>query len=710
MNQSYFCAKLSSLNTISIMIFTDLTKKSDDIRFLLVKDFKIIDSIIPSKQTSMNNVYFFEIRLKDEFEFGHFYEIFIPNFGSVSVDVSDAIYFDDFDKKFYYDGNDLGATYKKEETSFAIWAPLACHVSLLVYYKKGLLSYDMTRCEKGVYRITVKGDLENVSYQYVVTNSGVSRRVNDPYGKGLTLNSEKSAVVDLEKIKNEYPNVNSNLNKTINDAFIYELNIRDFTIDENTNIKNKGKYLGLIEENRKTKNGNPAGLDYLKFLNVSHVQLLPILDFGNVLDDNPNKIYNWGYDVTSFFSLEGSYSLKPEVPSQRIKEFKQVVNKLHKNNIGVILDVVYNHIFSYEGSDLEKILPGYYFRKNGHGRIINGSGCGNDVASEKLMVRKMIADSLCYLVSMFDVDGFRFDLLGLLDIKTIEYAKKRVSQIKDNVFFYGEGWAIPTGLKSEDQATILNSFKMPNIGFFNDSFRDILKGSTFDNGAKGYFNGDYSYVDGMYFAMLGSCVDYTFPKRFATPSQSINYAECHDNGTLYDKLLFTNSEEDEISRLDRIKFANSLIAFSFGVPFIHMGQEIGLSKSMQDNTYNMGDAYNKMDYSILDKRFEMAKYLKELINFRNNMSFLKTNDPKIIENIYKYEKLEDGGFKLQINNIDNNNHEGLILVNPSDKTKYIPLDDYYRIIFTKNGFSSKEELYVKNLTQSPFSIVWLVKK
>ncbi len=709
MEQSYFVAKLTSSNTINVMIFSQLSRNSDEFYFLLIKDYQIIDKLKPSKIISLNNVYLFEIKLKDEFDYGHYYELFIPHFGAVSVDVSDAIYFDDFDDKFYYEGDDLGAIYSKDETSFAIWAPLANQVSLLVYYKTGLLTYEMNRCEKGVYKIAIKGDLNNVEYQYVVTNSGISRRVNDPYGKGMSLNSKRSAVVDIESIYKAYPNINSNLNKTMTESTIYELNIRDFTIDSHTNIVNKGKYLGLIEENRKTTAGNPAGLDYLKYLNVSHVQLLPVLDFANVKDDDPLSSYNWGYDVTHYFALEGSYSNKPEDPSERIKELKQVVNGLHKNNIGVILDVVYNHIYSYEASDLEKILPGYYFRKNNQGRIYNGSGCGNDIASERPMVSKLIVDSLYYLVKMFDVDGFRFDLMGLLDINTINKAKEKIATIKDNVFYYGEGWDILSGIKKDDKAAIPNAFKMKGVGFFNDSYRDILKGSTFDIGAKGYVNGDYSYVDGMYFALLGSVVNHTFPPRFLDASQSINYVECHDNGTLYDKLMVTNEYEEENVRLDRIKFANSLIMFSFGVPFIHMGQEIGLSKHMQDNTYNMGDEFNKFDYQILDKRFEMAQYLKELISFRKQIPYLKEIDPNKISKIYRYEKMDLGGIKLSLNDIDGLNHKGVILFNPSPETKYVELDDYYYILFSKNGGMDKK-VYVKNLIQSPFSIVWLVKK
>lgn len=708
---SFYHAKLVSENTFSVMVFTALPRLSDNIYVFLVKDYKIIERCVPSKSTSMNNVRFYEFKMGSNYDYGHHYEIFLPNFGSIPLDVSDAIYFEHFDDKFYYDGDDLGATYHKSHTDFALWAPLASSVYLSIIDKdEKRVNYEMKRHENGVYRVSIEGDLNNVAYQYIVTNSEISREVNDPYAKSVTLNSQYSAVVDINSVKKQFPNVNSNLNKeNLVDSSIYELNIRDFSIDKSTNIKNKGKYLGLIEENKKTKKGNPAGLDYLKFLGISHVQLLPVLDFANVDDTKPLDNYNWGYDVTHFFALEGSYSLHPEIPDERIKEFKQVVNTFHENRIGVIVDVVYNHIFSYESSLFEKILPGYYFRKSNDGRIINGSGCGNDIASERKMVKKLIIDSVLHLIDTYDIDGLRFDLMGLLDIDTINKIQQKANAIKKNFIIYGEGWHIPTGIPGSEQTSIMNAFKTENIGFFNDAYRDILKGSCFDISKKGYINGDYSYIDGAFYSMMATCVNYAFQPRFKTANQSINYVECHDNGTIYDKFLQSLEEDDE-QRLNRIKLINAVIAFSFGVPFYHMGQEIGLSKHLQDNTYNMGDKYNKMDYTLLDERFDMAVYLKDLIAYRKELKIYSNIEPKCIEKIFHYmHKLENGVMRLEVKGVGDDRKDAILCINPSSYTQYFELDDYYDMEFSSCG-KSFCHLYCKNVTQPPISLVWLIKK
>ena len=435
MNNSFYHVKLTSRDTIKIMVFTSVV--SNIKQFLFVKDGEIECTLKPNKTTSLNHMSLYEIKLKEPLEFGHSYEIYIPDFGLSPVDVNCASTFDDFDDEFYYNGDDLGARYSKKGTHFAIWAPLASDCSLVLYLDDEEEVIKMKRSAKGVYRLYVEGDLANVEYKYSITNSGVTHLVNDPYGFGTSCNSLRSAVVDLASIDKKYPKVKYKFQKPLVEASIYELHIRDFTIDEHTNIKEKGKYLGLIEEGRKTSGGNPAGFDYLKYLGISHVQLLPVHDYANVDDIDFKKTYNWGYDTIHYFSLEGSYSSNPKDPSMRIKEFKQVVNAFHKNNIGVIMDVVYNHIFSYETHDFDKIVPNYFFRRNKDGKISSSSGCGDDIASERKMVRKLIIDSLCYFVKYYDVDGFRFDLMGLLDIETMHQAKKAVESIKKDVIFYG---------------------------------------------------------------------------------------------------------------------------------------------------------------------------------------------------------------------------------------------------------------------------------
>lgn len=708
MNKSFYHAKLVEKDVINVMVFTSLLNFNIK-SFYFVKDGEIFDTLTPNKTTSLNHMFLYEIKLKKPLEYGHHYEIYIPEFGLTALDINSAASFEGFDEEFYYSGDDLGARYTKEKTTFKLWAPLASEVKLVLYLEDEEEYITMERLDKGVYYTVIEGDIANIEYKYEVTNSEVARLVNDPYGFGTSLNSKRSAVIDLKSIDKKYPSVKYKFDKELVDASIYELHIRDFTIDSHTNIKNKGKYLGLIEEGRKTDGNNPAGLDYLKFLGITHVQLLPVHDYANVDDIDFKKTYNWGYDTIHYFSIEGSYSTNPSDPSERIKEFKQVVNKLHQNNIGVIMDVVYNHIFSYETHDFDKIVPSYYFRRTKDGKISAASGCGDEIASERLMVRKLIIDSLKYFVSFYDVDGFRFDLMGLIDIKTMKEAKETLKRIKKNIIFYGEGWAIPCPLHSKDCTTILNSFETKDIGFFNDSYRDILKGSNFDFAKKGYVNGDYSYVDGVYYALMATIVEHVFPQRFFDARQSINYVECHDNHTVFDKFSLSVSDADEDTLLKLVMLANGIVSFSFGVPFFHMGQEIGLSKYLQDNSYNTGDKYNKMDYAILDKRFACATYFKELLSMRRKFSAYSLYKKEDIKDFFEFIKLDNGGFALKTNKMKGYK-DLILLVNPTNTPYYLDLGDYYEYVFARAGVIDDEKSYAKNITISPYNLVWLAKK
>lgn len=707
MNKTFYQAKLVSRDTINVMIFSGINLNIK--KFYFMKDGNLVDTLIPSKISSLNHLFLFEIKLNKNFEFGYNYEIFIPDIGLCPIDVNNATSFEGFDDEFYYEGNDLGSRYNKNYTDFAIWAPIASDVKLILYYGSEEKIISMNRTNKGVYRVKVNGYLSNVEYKYSVTNSGVSRLVNDPYGFGTSLNSKRSAVIDLKAIDKKYGKNKYHFGKQLVEASIYELHIRDFTIDDKTNIKEKGKYLGLIEEGRKTKGGNPCGMDYLKYLGISHVQILPVHDYANVDDIDFKKTYNWGYDTIHYFSLEGSYSSNPKDPSERIKEFKQVVNSFHKNNIGVIMDVVFNHIFSYETHDFNKIVPNYFFRRNKDGKNSESTGCGDDIASERKMVRKLIIDSLTYFVKFYDVDGFRFDLMGLLDIKTMNEALEACKKIKKDIIFYGEGWAIPCPLHHKECATIMNSFETKEIGFFNDSYRDILKGSNFNFTQKGYINGDFSYVDGVYYALMGTIVEHIFPRRFFDARQSINYVECHDNHTIMDKFTLTNPEADEDTLLHLVCLANALVAFSFGVPFYHMGQEIGLSKMLQDNTYNMGDKYNKFDYALLDKRFEYATFLKELLIMRKKLDCFKLYKNEDIENYFDFNKLENGGFMIKSNKVKGFK-EVIMFVNPTSEPYYYDLGDYYEYIFVRAGVVRNAQTQSKNITVNPYNVLWVAKK
>ena len=534
------------------------------------------------------------------------------------VDVTKLALLLNFDDIYAVD-LELGPICYDDHTVFRLWAPFASNVVLSLDNKE----YKPTRLDRGVYEISVDGDLDGKLYHYEVTINGEKRIVTDPYAKSSNANGKESAVINIARLMGSFKNIPLEKSYSKLKSSIYELHIRDFTIHKSTNIENKGKYLGLTEVNRVTKKNHPAGLDYLKFLHVSHVQLLPILDFGSV--DEISGGYNWGYDPISFFALEGSYSTNPNDPKSRMVEFRQIVDSLHQSGLRVNIDVVYNHIYHGERQNLNLITPHYFLREEA-GKLANHSWCGCDFASERKMSRRLIKESVDFLMKVYDVDGFRFDLMGLIDLQTMKEVTSLVLSNKKEALIYGEGWDMnATAFKNEKLATMKNSHELPDVSFFNDTYRDIMRGHG--SHAKlddlGFLLGNKSYADGFKFAYLGSSKSLTYPKLFDHPSQSLNYVECHDNATIYDVI---NESTDDVDVLRTVKLFNKVIMCSIGIPFIHMGQEIGLTKHNQRNTYNLGDYYNQMDYDILDKRFDMAQSFRHYNLARQHADFLDALD------------------------------------------------------------------------------------
>ena len=492
---------------------------------------------------------------------------------------------------------------------------------------------------------------------------------------------------------------------------VYETSIRDISEDKNTDIVNKGKFLGLTECGRKTKGGNPAGLDYLKYLGITHLQILPVIDFYGNDDRDISKGYNWGYNPISFFAVEGSYSTKPEDPMNRLIEFKTMVETLHKNDIRVVMDVVYNHVYEFMYTCFEKTVPNYFFRRRNNGMIACASGCGDDFASEKKMAHKMVVDSLKYFTDIFDVDGFRFDLMGLMDIDTINDGFKKCRQLKDDVIFYGEGWNMGLELPMNMKACADNADMMPGVGFFNDTCRDVLKGGNFADSLynKGYIGGDLSGQDVVNYIFRGSAIDIPFKHRFKDPNQSLNYVECHDNHTLFDKLSISNAEEDEATLLKRVIFANKFIILSLGISFIHMGQEIGLSKRGLDNTYNVLKV-NNMDYKLLDERFEMVEQLRKTVAIKKKLfSLVKIDSYEQMNSLFSTEYWGNGMLALYCSNRKEiaPQKKILLLINPTLEKKTFELDDYYQLLVDVDY--KGEKIIMKNGIISPLNIVILYK-
>ncbi len=706
MANSFFKASLSSLNTIRVFLFTNMPQRNKYVFTFYSPKTSYKPEII--KITSQQTFTIVDLKLKENIEFGYGYQLSLNDFGITEVDVSDAVNFPEFDEMFNYDEDDLGATYTKEETTFAIWAPLAIAVVLeLENEDSSFAGHFLTRTDKGVFRLTVKGDLLNRKYAYHINNSGITRKCNDPYGKGTSLDSLYSAIVDVSKIKNRTKITPTNKISNYVDAVIYEASVRDFTEKADT-IKHKGKFLGLVEPNVKTKKGNPLGLDYLKYLGITHLQLLPIVDFRGVSDIYSCDSYNWGYDPISIFSLEGSYSSCPENPTSRLEEFTYMVDELHKNNIRVNMDVVFNHVYEYMSSMFEKVVPNYFFRRKSNGLIADASGCGNDFASERFMARKIIKDALRYFLEVFDVDGFRFDLMGLIDKTTILGAFKELKDIKKDLMFYGEGWDMGYELPKQEKCIIENAKDLKDLAFFNDTFRDIIKGPNGLSGlrVKGYANGDVSYVNGAEYVIAGCTLPYTYAPKYISANQTINYIECHDNFTLMDKLSNSNEDEDLSMIKNRFKLMSMLNILSFGVPFVHMGQEVMLSKNMHGNTYNEKDI-NAMNWDKVDEHFDNVKLLKDLIEFRNAVGTYSLSDPNEINEHLSFYKLDNGLLTFTVKN-KKGGHLGtgfVVIINPTSTTKEYVLDEESQVIFSNCGLTINQKIFHDRGIVGPSSFI-----
>ena len=707
---SYLKAKLVSWRKISITVFTNIPRP-ETVTTIIFKNEKVLKKDNISRLNSINGLYRFDLTLDEDYELGASYRLLVGSFPLTNIDATDAVDFPDFDERFYYEGDDLGAIYTKEQTSFKVWAPLAESLFIkLIDLNNEIKILPMKREDKGIYHLDIAGDLLNYKYHYIVNNSGVVSECNDLYSKGASLNSEYSVVIDYDALlKKERIKPQKVINNYVN-ALIYEVHIRDINEGNFNNVVNKGKYLGFVEEGRTTNGGHPAGLDYIKYLGASHVQILPVLDFNTPNDLDTKNWYNWGYDPISFFALEGSYSLHPEDAMARLYEFREMVDKLHQNDLRINLDVVYNHIYMWENSDFEKLVPHYYFRKRKNGLLANASGCGDDFASERKMARKMIVDSVKYLFSHFDIDGLRFDLMGLLDIQTVKEAYQEAKKIKSDIMFYGEGWDMGEELPKEEKASMRNASKLLDFAFFNDAYRDIIKGpsSPFNLHEKGYICGNTDYVFGVDFAFHACVLNLSYQPIFETANQSLNFIECHDNNTLFDKLLVSNANEEEKVLLDRVTLANSILLLSFGIPFVHMGQEIGLSKDGLDNTYNV-TGVNNMDYRLVDERFDMVNRFRLMNILARKLGYVNLYKRDDIKDFFEISHWDNGVYSLiaRKKNIIEQEQEFVILFNPTNKAVSFELDDYYSIV---EGDCKGQEINTKNGFLPGCNLLMLFKK
>lgn len=604
-----------------------------------------------------------------------------------------------------YEGNDLGAVYTPKMTRFKVWAPEAEAVKLNLY-KEGEGDNLIERCtmkksRNGIFTFERQGDCNGIYYTYTVVNHGDEQEAVDPYTKAAGVNGRRGMVINLEKTNpqgfelDEYRNP-----EHITDAIIYEGSVRDFTMDESSGVFHNGKFLGLTEANTTNHFGEATALDYISDLGITHVQILPAFDFETVDEKNQKAQYNWGYDPDNYNVPEGSYAVNPYDGAVRIQEMKQMVLALHSRGIGVIMDVVFNHTYRRDDSNLQKIVPGYYYRSDETG-YTNGSGCGNEVASDRPMVQKLIVDSLIYWAKEYHIDGFRFDLMGVLDIDTMNVIAERLKEIRPDIYLYGEGWnGGPSSLAEEKRAFKASAKKMPGIGMFNDDIRDTIKGSVFYDDHLGFVNGGTHLENALRYGITGAVahpqVDYDAygSKPWAEePGQSINYVSCHDNYTLWDKLSVSCPEASEEKKKAMNRLCAAIVFTSQGVPFIQAGEEFLRSKPMPEkkgfaeNSYNMLDAVNSIKWDNIHEYPDMIAYYKGLMALRKahpvfrmqseaemtqNLCFLSDTPENVVAYLLKGKGADDTPENILV--IFNGNDEEILYNLPEGKWKIL-VDD-----------------------------------
>lgn len=533
-----------------------------------------------------------------------------------------------FEEKYDASNEKLGAHCTEENSYFAVWSPTASSVRLHLNEH----THNMERKENGVWTVELDGDWNGALYDYEVQLNGSIERVNDPYAKSMTANSERGVLINHDKVGPAgFHDYKKPVIAHAKDAIIYELHVRDATISEESGVVNKGKFLGLTEKNTTTSNGFSTGLSYIKELGVTHVQILPINDFARVNELEPDSSYNWGYDPLYFHAPEGSYSSDPSDPLSRVAECKQMIQSFHEEGLSVILDVVYNHVFDFESSSFEKLVPGYYFRFHPDGTLSNGTGTGNDIASERKMARKFILDSIKYWLTEYRVNGFRFDLMGILDVDTIQLIREYCDSLDETILLLGEGWDMDTPIPAEQKSTIFQSFRLNRVSFFNDLFRDTIKGSLFGLEEPGYANGDGNFVERLPAVVSGSCLEHMGEKRVLKSSQSVNFVEVHDNRTLWDHFLLTNPDATEDERKKMHQLATGLVFLSQGISFLHAGQEFFRTKQGDENSYISGDEINQLDWKKREEEDENVQWIRTLIQLRKEFEHLRLRRPSEIK-------------------------------------------------------------------------------
>lgn len=618
---------------------------------------------------------------------------------------------EDFLNQYGYDGNDLGAVWQKDKTIFKVWAPTAESVFLKLYafgskgeirkgeaVKEPTEIFSMEQGENGTWSVQVDGNLEGFYYTYLVTVDGETCETGDPYARACGVNGVRSMVVDLAHTNPENWEQDRRPEGIRSHPVIYELHIKDFSNDFHSGVRAewRGKYLAFTEEGT-SLDGNgefPSGMEYLKQLGVTYVHLLPSFDFGSVEEQVPNsEQFNWGYDPVNYNVPEGSYATDAFDGHIRILEFKKMVMALHQAGIGVILDVVFNHTYDLDGV-FQRMVPDYYYRVDQEGNYTNGSACGNDTASERVMFRRFMADSVCYWVTEYHIDGFRFDLMGLHDTVTMNEIRKRLNRLPNGneILMYGEPWAADrTAMEAGSVPAIAKNvhYLDTGIAIFSDIVRDSVKGNNFIAAHKGYVNGGKQEIlkakENVMASVCGLCgAEYTGEVRPLAPAQIMNYVSAHDDRTLWDKLVVSVKEEAKYDQkyediLQMNKMAAGIVFTCLGTPFFQAGEEFARTKNGCENSYNCSPKLNQLDWSRAKEYQELVAYYRFLIAVRRELPVLERQDAEAVKLVSFLDLDEDLigliGFVLEDPAVTGKWKKALVYYNPYHCKQQISLPD-----------------------------------
>ena len=631
------------------------------------------------------------IEVEETLDIGKNYRVVIEGYGEKAVVPTSIFDSDYFIENYTYDGDDLGAVINGDSTTFKVWAPTASKVVLNLFSAgnggSAYKSVDMTKGAKGVWSHTESCG-HGTYYTYTVTTSIGTQEAVDPYAKAAGLNGNRGMVVDLGRTDPDgwgTDNFSTGI-ESYSDAIIWEVHVRDFS-NKIAASNYKGKYLAFTERGLVNEHGEAVGVDYLVELGITHVHLLPVYDYATVDEANPDSQFNWGYDPKNYNVPEGSYSTDPYNGEVRIKEYKQMVQALHAAGIGVVMDMVYNHTYD-ANSSFNKIVPYYYYRYTASGANSSASGCGNDTASERYMYGKFMVDSVSYWAEEYDLDGFRFDLMGLHDLATMQEVENAVHAINPEAIIYGEGWTMGSTIDGSPMANQSNISKIiplegaiGAIAVFNDAIRDGLKGSVFTSDSKGYISGAGSTsFPAVLFGMKGGSG--TGASWSVKNSMVVNYMSAHDNNTLWDKLALSNADNTVEERLAMNRLGATILMVSKGTVFFQAGEEMLRTKpkgdgAFDENSYKSSDAVNNINWSVLKEgtnEYNMSEFYKGLIDMRKAYSIFRDSSTAVSGNT-----ISTNGRAI----VTLDDHKGgkvMIIINPTAEEMSYTLSTSYNLL------------------------------